>query len=243
MIKVSIDGIDKAIARVKQIDKQVRYASMVAINETAKAVQGEIRREMSSSFDRPTPWTLQNVRIRFARRDDLSAEVFFGRDLYSKSKLTPQAILGHQFAGGERQRKSLELYLQSGGFISPGEMVVPGAGARIDQFGNMSRGQVQQVISQLRLGLDPFAWTSMSKRSQASVRRAGRIFWSRGGHLPRGAWVDQGGEIGLRPLLIVISGAKYKRRIDVRRIGAETVQRVMPKAFRSALRNALETAR
>jgi hypothetical protein len=161
--------------------------------------------------------------------------------------MPPSELLAHQFAGGGRTWKGLERWLHRAGLIGAGEFVAPGAGARLDSFGNLSRGQIQQIISQLRIGGDPQQFASKSARSRRNVKKAGRIFWARGnardGHLPRGAWIDQGGAVGLRPLLLVVSRPSYRRRIELERIGRDVVAREFQGEFDKAMRDALATAR
>lgn len=242
-----LTGLDAIIKSLERTDRQVRFAVAKSLTLTAKAVQSDLTTEMKRAFDRPTPYTLRSTFVKGATRDNLTAVVGIKDMLPAKAAASPAEILGHQFRGGGRIRKNLENYLIKAGLLGSGEFVAPGAGARFDQFGNMSRGQVQQIISQLRLGVDPHVWTSKSKRSQRNIAKAGRIFWSRGGirdaHLPRGAWIDMGGSTGLRPLLMVINRPSYRQRVAIERIAAASVKRNWDRIFETALVDAFATAR
>lgn len=241
MLKIAFDSrrFDQDMDRVA---KQMRFAMARALTQTAVAARKDLQDAMRSKFDRPTPYTIRSTRYARATRDNLTATVYIDGSLRGKVAASPAEILAHQFSGGTRRRKRLEQWLARAGLISSSEYVVPGAGARMDRYGNMSRGQVQQVLSQLRAGPDPAAYASKSRRSRRSVRRAGRIFWSRGGHLARGAWIESA-RGKLMPLLVVVQRANYRQRIEVLDVIKATRERELPELYRKALEDALRTAR
>ncbi|UCV09143.1 hypothetical protein [Dechloromonas denitrificans] len=242
-----LHGLGAATKALDRLERQTRYAMARALTKTAKDAQGELVGEMKNQFDRPTPWTLRSTFVKPATKQTLRAIVGVKDMAGAKARATPEAILYHQFRGGGRIWKGLERWLNRAGLIGSSEFVVPGAGARIDQYGNMSQGQVVQIMSQLKLGADASAWSSGSKRSRRSVRLAGRVFWSLGygkaSHLRRGAWIDMGGEIGLRPLLIVVRRTNYRARIDLTHIARRTIGRNWDDNFTAAFYEALASAR
>lgn len=218
MLQIRIDAA-AARAAVAGLERGLRTAAAIALTRVATAARRDVQDMMRTVFDRPTPYALRSIKYEMATRATLTARVYVeGEDQLGKAQYSPAELLGHQFTGGTRRPKRLEMYLQRAGMIVPGEFVVPGAGARLDRYGNMSRGQVAQAIAQLRVGIDPWSWSNKGARSRRSTRRAGRIFWSYGGHLGRGAWIDYGVPIGVRPLLVVIRAPRYSARIDLRAI-------------------------
>lgn len=247
MLKIEIKGLDKTLAHIAGMGKQVQFATAKALTQTAKNVQTAVVREMETAFDRPTPYTLRSLFLKPAKPAELVAIVGLKDRAGSKAAMPPVELLAHQFRGGGRAWKGLERYLQRAGLIGAGEFVAPGAGARLDAYGNMSRGQIAQLMSQLRIGIDPYQHASKSARSRRNVKKAGRVFWARGNardaHLPRGAWIDAGPSVGLRPLLLVVSRPSYRRRIDLERIAREVVAREFAPAFNAAFADAIRTAR
>lgn len=246
-INVQIQGLDKTLAQITGLQKQVQFAAAKALTQTAKKVQTRLIAEMGSQFDRPTPYTLRSTFLKPATKVELAAIVGLKDRAGSKAAIPPSELLAHQFSGGGRLWKGLERYLQRAGLIGAGEFVAPGAGARLDAFGNMSRGQIAQMMSQLRIGIDPYQYATKSARSRRNVRKAGRIFWARGNvrdqHLARGAWIDMGASVGLRPLLLVVSRPTYRRRIDLESLAADTVAKEWGPTFDAALADAVRTAR
>lgn len=223
--------------------KQVSYAAAVAITSTAKLGQKAVQDDMREKFDRPTRTTIKGVIIKSARKSDLTAKVFIKDYPFSKNPYSLAQILSHQFTGGPRIRKVLETRFEQVGLITGNEYLVPGAGARLDRYGNISRGQIQQIMSQMRVGLDLYAYASNSKRSQRNQDRAGRMFWSRGDkHLQRGVWLRVS-KYRLKPVLLVVRRPQYRKLIDMQQIVQRVVDRNFDNEFRKALDNALSTAR
>ena len=241
-IKVSVD-VAPALRLLGNVEKQARFATAVALTRTAGHAQRALTDEMGGKFDRPTPYTLRSTWIKKATKALLVAEVMLKDRLLSKTQQPPGELLAHHFNGQSRMHKGLERYLMGAGLISRDEYVVPGAGVRLDRYGNMSRGQIQQIISQLKVGLDSASYASDSARSRRSVKKAGRIFWSRGGHLPRGAWIDMGNPVGIRPLLMVAGSVRYQRRINLPKIAQDAIARHFDAEFAAAFKRAMETAR
>lgn len=225
---------------------QVPFATAVALTRTAKRVQTGLVDEMKREFDRPTPWTLKSTFLRSATKRNLEAIVGIKDQAYAGNRLSSAQILSHQFAGGARQVKALEMWLRRAGYLGTQEFVAPGAGAKLDRYGNMSRGQVQQILSQLKAGGDPASHASGSARSKRNVKRAGKIFWSLGGdrtaHLPRGVWQRHGLHL-VKPLLIAVKSPSYTRRIDLRKLGEAIVRQNAQREFNTALEAALRSAR
>lgn len=241
-----LSGLGAVFKGIDNVDKQVRFATAKALTLTAKAAQSSLVQSMRTSFDRPTPYTLRSTFIIPATRDNLVSLVGLKDREPAKASNSPAEILRPQFLGGVRLRKNLEKYLTQAGYLGANEFVLPGAGARLDRYGNMSRGQTAQITSQLRIGLDPYAFKSNSNRSRRNVKKAGRMFWSRGfgrsGHLKRGAYIATPG-VGLRPLLPIIKTPTYRPRINLVQIVAKSVAATWPPTFEKCLHDALATAR
>lgn len=269
MIKldIKINGLDRVRAHLANQQKQVTFAAAVALTKTAKAAERETYEEFRRTFDRPTPTMMRALRTKTATKADLTARVFVkDRPLGGKNPYSMAELLAHQFKGGGRIQKQLEAVLRQQGLLQPGQFVVPGGAAKLDRYGNMVRGQIVQILSQIgvrRAGFD--STPTGSARSRRNVAAAGRIFWSHGktgnrravvdkatgitygytggavNHLPAGAWVAEGRTV--KPLLIVITDQSYKRRIDMDAIGQRVVARELDRTFEAELAKALATAR
>lgn len=222
--------------------RQIPFATAKALTLTAKEAEKDTYQAMAKQFDRPTPMTMRSLRTKPATKRDLTARVFLkGVELGGKNPRSMSEIIGHQFSGGTRNRKRIEQLFTSRGLISSNEYLVPGQAARLDRYGNISRGQLQQIVSQLGISRDTAQNKTKSARSLRNVRRAGEMFWSRGERLPRGVWVKQG--LFVKPILMVARTPIYRQRIDMERIGEDAARREFPRIFDKTFNDALRTAR
>ncbi len=243
-LNVTVD-IRRALERVQAVEKQMKFATAVALTRTAKDVERALRDELRSEIDRPTPYTLKSTYTDGAKPSKLEATVWFKNRSFGKNRRSSSDILGHLFTGGTRKHKALEEWLMRAGYISPGEFVAPGEAAKLDQYGNLSRGQIAQILSQLKAGADPTQYATKSKRSRRNQQRAGVMFWSRGGKLARGAWMRHSFGFGsaVKPILIVVGRPDYGVMFDLDELGRRVSRARFDGHFRDALRVALATAR
>ena len=252
MITIKTD-FKAALKMLKNVSDSIPSITAKSLTQVAKITQKETYAEMRSNFDRPTPFVMRGLRIKVAEKTDspIEAQVFVkdfpiaGHKLVSDQYQSGLASsIGHEFGGGARQRKLLEIRLQRHGFITSSEYLVPGQAAKLDAYGNMSRGQIQQILSQIgvtQAGADNLA--SQSKRSQRSQKKAGTIFWSDGsrrghnGNLPKGAWVSTNGGLRIKALLIVVRKPQYKQRIDMQAIADRVMRRDFDRLYAKALQD------
>lgn len=233
-------NIDQQLGFLSRLHDQFPFAVAVALTKTAVDIEKATVDAMRRDFDRPTPYTLRAFYVSKATKHRLVASIELKDRRLSKVAAAANETIGHQFTGGTRNTKSLERYAQRAGLISSGEYLVPSVGAPLDRYGNLSRGQTAKIMSQLRLGLDEYAWQSKSRRSRAS-RRLDGYFWSRGGRLPRGVWLRAG--TGVKPVLMVAAGVAYPKLIDVDRIGMRITNAVFERHLSQAWSRAIATAR
>lgn len=147
--------IDLTQIRTKLIDPlqdapaRMRLAVAIALTKTAVLVRAAERREMQDVFDRPTPFTLNSVFVKPATAANPEARVNIKNDFGgSRSALS---WLRWQIRGGLRTLTGFEKALVRAGAMDGGDRSVPGKFARLNAFGNMSPGQMQQILSQLRI--------------------------------------------------------------------------------------------
>ncbi len=254
MIRLDMTGMDAAIRAIQNGEKHARFVTMRAMNDVAFTIMREGRARMQQIFDRPTNYTTKSWFVRKkADKKDLTAAVGMTDYMSDKRGTGPDRKLWQHFAGGKRSRKGLEMRLQAKKWLGSSEYLVQGEGARVDTFGNMSRGQVAQIFSQLQLQTESGYQSKPtgSKRSKANVKKAGKIFWSKGSgywrdgqrknNLPKGVWMRDSS--GLHCLLLAVSNVRYRKRFDLDKFGAFIVKRDMDELFAKYWKQALATAR
>lgn len=225
MLQVTID--DRALRRfLRGAPKKFRFAMKNALNETAKQVVKEERRVMKRVFDRPTRWILRGMWIRFAHTARLQAEVKF-KDQFSTSKegATAEEIMLPHIRGGPRRQKRGERALASRGRMGGKRYYVPGQGARLNRYGNITPAQINKILSGVQGQRDSF---------QDTTRRSKYFILNRNGQ-PHGVY--QRLKTKVKPMLIFVGPPHYRRRLDFFGIAERTIKRWWPVKMNRALRN------
>ena len=200
---------------------------------TALDIREEVKREMRAVFDRPTPYTMGSLYVKPATAASLVAETYFKDDSAGSGTPATKYLLP-QVEGGSRGAKGLEVALRAVGVLPAGWFVVPGAGARLDAYGNVSRGQIIQVLSQLRITLVAGATRNLpfDARKQITAQRkaGGRFFVAKPGakNLTPGVYQRDFYSEVVTPIFIFVKGASYRRRLDFYGIANRIARERMP---------------
>ena len=239
-IGVTIEAVGSTLQALQSTHDRLHKATVFTINRIAARVRSETVAQMRVRFDRPTPFVLRSMYIKSAKLEEVapSAAVYLKDD----SLRNPMSkILGHQFSGGHRWAKRFEQALRRMRYLKADEFVAPGPDAKLDAYGNQSRGQIAQIMAALSLFQDHYQNATRSRRSRRNAERAGNIFWSLGKGIPNGnrlqrrCWAR--GARGSAPkwLLVVIKNPTYKRRITLPEIKDRVVSGEWNAAFSEML--------
>lgn len=177
MIKVSFTGLRERLQTLDRLEReQLPFAAALALTRTAQVVAGDLRTQMQVVFDRPTPATLDSLFIQPATKQKMEARVWikdglssgaggqsvgrqgaWGKGRAAIKWLTPEVF------GGPRDDKGIEALLRRRGVLGNGQYVMPGDKLPLDQYGNVSRGQLNKILSGAKL----FAEEGYSAKSDA----------------------------------------------------------------------------
>jgi hypothetical protein len=244
------DAIAALTSRMQAEQKQVDYATRVALTKTAQKAVPALQREMRDVFSNPTPYTLSGLRVEPATKSRLSATVMLKDDA---TKATPAAkFLLPQIQGGVRGQKRYERALQAVGALPAGYRTVPGAGAKLDAYGNMSRGQIVQILAYFRAFPEAGYKANMTDQGRARLARGSKrklgftYFVGRpGDRLPLGVYqrftFAKGSAI--KPVLLFVRSAVYQPRLDFEYVVEKTVETEFAGEFARAMVEARRTAR
>lgn len=245
---------------IDNIGKQARYATAGALTRTAQDVRAGLRREMQAVFDRPTAYTLRSLYLERATKANLEARVWL-KDDYG----TSAHYLMPQIEGGTRPQKRFEKRLVQLGAMRPGDRAVPGNGMPRDAYGNLSRGLIVKILSQVgsRGFHGDYSVASNSRRSKA--KRATEAYFVSTGpggtlsyvggepvltngrthNLARGVWVRRKFAVGsaIRPVLLFVDRAHYKPRFKFFEVAEKIVRSRFEGHFEAEMRRALQTAK
>jgi hypothetical protein len=150
---------------LRALGRGVVRAELEALDLLAVDVQTAEVREIDDSFDDPTPWTRNAVFVRKTQNKVPLALVGLKDDAGGNRAAKRWLSIGIE--GGGRPLKSFERSIRGLGVMDGDQFIVPGRYARMDAYGNISRGQIVQILSQLR------AFTGAETVSRNLVRRDG----------------------------------------------------------------------
>lgn len=238
---------------------QIPFATAKGLTDTIKDVREAEKQEMRKVFQGPTRYTLDSLYIKPATKSRPYASTWLKDGDRQEHYLLPQ------IKGGNRPLKRFEQRLVMNGLMKATQRAVPAAGAKLDAYGNMSRAQIVQILSQLRTAVvqGDFSNASNSKRSR-SKRQSATYFVSTGKgsnrhgfkgelvkgllfaqHLHPGVWIRYQFAWGtaVRPVLLFVDGSKYGSRFDFFGVAERTIDARLPINMGNAVALALRTAR
>jgi hypothetical protein len=134
--------------------------------------------------------------------------------------------------------------------LPPGYYTVPGAGARIDAFGNMSRGQIVQVLAYFRsFGRTPLnsKRMNMGARTRNKLTKTNQDYFlvpiaDKSAGLFPGIW-QRSGPRDIVPILLFVGHANYRTIFPFADVAEKIVTAKFPEAFDKAFDYAMRTAK
>lgn len=259
MIRISFEADIRKLRRdVADIrEKQIPFATVLALNEVAGEAQRQMRQRMERDFDRPTPYTLTATWVRRANKQNLRAEVMLKDESFKAAPATKW--LAPEVEGGQRPLKRHEFALRRANVLPEGMFAVPGEGAQMDAFGNMSKGQIVQILawfrafhySGYRMNMTDKGRAKLSKGSSARAKRyrppTSYFVVSTGGRgrLKPGVYMRQGQAHDARilPVLRFVRRPGYRKRLPFYETVDVTAKREFAAAFQRGMAQAMATAR
>lgn len=236
------------------VSKQLKWAHALAVTRATWKAKEEVEKEMARVFDRPTPWVMGGLRLTQATRNNPVASLYF--DFWgNKQGVSVEMVLKAEVDGGARHAKRFEVALRRVGVLPPGMFVIPGAGADMDAYGNISPGQIVQIISWFQ-AFGEQGYRANMKDSTKKRAWAGRLGKTRGyeyvameagnqgNHAPgiykrlRFVWGSS-----LVPVMLFVRTPMYRQRLDffgiAQRVALESYTQEFPRAVADAERTAL----
>lgn len=228
---------------------QLPYATARALTNTTLAAKAALRQEMVRVFDRPTPFTLNSLFVTPASKRKLEA-VVLAKDLDNKGGGSARLRTAPQIRGGQRDFKRFEGALRRAGLLGNDEQAVPGQAATLDAYGNMSRGQIVQILAWFQAFAESGykANTTATGRKKAAAgtrRRQGyRYFYKRDGK-GRGIYKATRFAAGsaIQPVLMFVRRAQYRPRLDMAGVVNQVAATQFESWFRDAMAEAIRSSR
>ena len=246
-VSIKIDGLDAVQRQLGSLAKQASFAASRAINTTAYAINAKLKTEMASTFQGgATAYTLRAFSVTKADKTTLTATVALRTD--NKGAALPYSkALGHLFTGGQRKYKKLEGWLRSRKLLPNGLTVAPGAGMPLDQYGNMRRSTLTEmlgVVGTQRTNLRVFRKSGAGKAQKATGYFVVLPGITKGARHP-GIYkrIETGNTSTIKPMVLYVDPVNYRRFIDLDKLGREVVTKTFQPAFDAELTKAIASAR
>jgi hypothetical protein len=251
MLNVSIqmdDGAKRLIEKLGKLKTGIPRAAADALNETGHDVMLTLREQMSKDFDRPVPYTLSSLGWSKATPAKLITTIepreWPGKGTPAKKYLHPEIY------GGDRHLKRFEVALQRMGVLPKGMYAYPGAGAKMDAYGNMSTGQIVQIMSYFSAFGEQGYKANITAKGIAKLKKGGKkqgfgfeyfAVKKRHGGLVPGIWKRTSfGASGkaVSPVLIFGKKPTYKRKYQWNEVALKRARQVWPEWFSYFLKRA-----
>lgn len=168
-LSITLDGLKQVQDELRFSARRMNAAVATALTRTAAKVRDDLKQSMAETLDRPTPYTVGALGMQGATASNLEAQVFLKDG--GASGRSAATYLEPQIRGGSRRQKGFERLLQGAGALPAGWKAVPAIGAKLDQYGNLDKGQLKQILTQVRRSRD--AGPQPRRRLVGQQRKAG----------------------------------------------------------------------
>lgn len=244
MITVTAKGLDTAALMLKGVERQIPFATALALTKTAQLVKKGILEVMEKRLDNPTKTTLNSLFIAPAKPKKLQAKVWL-KDTFNAG-IPADRYMQAVVYGGVRRRKRFEMALLARGLMSPNQYAIPQK-PFLDQNGNIKGQLAIRILSGLGAAETVSGYSANATNSRRSRKKgnAGRYFV---GDVDgsQGVWERKriGSSTGVRPVFLFTDSApKYKVIVPFFKVADNIIKANYSKEFSKALDRAIATAR
>lgn len=246
MIKLHVktDGFIELKQKLLLAPRQIEVATQRALLHTATKIKDNEIAEMTRVFDRPTRWTLGAMRVKVTGKMEVTAGIVDPEGAFKRAA----SYLDVQATGGQRKVKAFEKALQSRGLMPVGWFAVPGEGAKFDSYGNMSTGQLRQILSYFDAAessagsIQNMGYAGREKKRKGTRRAYGFeyliVMPGKQRNLKQPGIYQRfftGFGSSIKPVLIYIKTAAYRKRFDFERIANTTYDQNIESEIKTAL--------
>jgi hypothetical protein len=240
MITIKMEGFGSLRKLLAGGEKQVRFATAVALTRTAQDVRAELAKAMRAALSDASPYTLKAQYVESAKPANLQAKVGVN-DRKPGRGTAPALLVREHFTGGSRGYKPMEMAMRAMKVLPDGYRVVPGPAMKLDRYGNPTKRAVSELLGALKRGV-----AVVGRRGKSTVTKGWFVAPVGGSprtrHLAPGIWQRVNRE-SISPAFLFVKSASYRRRIDLPRMARSVAGKRFPAHFDAAFRQAMATAR
>lgn len=244
MIEVKVEGVDKVIAALGDLSFKLPSVLARALTLTAQDAKNEVYAWMPRVFHKPTPYTMRSLFVYPAYKDDLRAAVAFKYTggwvprHYMGDVHAPRAIRSQVYGGRRPLKASEKRLLQNRITTSDAPYLIPGPGAPLNQYGNVTGAFMNKVMyGGVKMGSASQGFeVPLNRRSQTDTKR-GEFFVMRKnfGRHPIGIFKNMGKRRPPSPIFFFSSKADYAPRLPFHRIAKATIDRQLSRRVNESI--------
>jgi len=233
MLTVKIEGLEELKRKLSAMPRKVEIATQRALLKTATAVKDAEVKEMGRVFNKPTRWTLGAMKVKATKKMEVEVGILDPDGYYKRAA----SYLGTQVGGGQRRVKAMEKSLQSRYLMPAGWFTVPGEGAKMDAYGNMSNmgfagREKRRKGTRKSYGFEYFVVQPGARRSyQLKSGKTGNHSMQPGIYMR----TLTGFGSAIKPVMIFVKGARYQVRFNFEKVARDTANAMMQAEFDKAI--------
>jgi hypothetical protein len=226
-ISLSIDqDLSRATAWTKAVQKQLPFATSVALNNVAFDARKAINAATRGAFNAPVKFTQTAFLVQKSKKSTLAAFVY-AQDKAGKDRAR---YLRFGIRGGTRPQKGMDAYFENAvpndGTIPAGAYFMPTSLVKTNASGNVTQATLRRI----------------SKGISGNPRGGFFIGTPRGGSRPPGIY--RRSRLKLHPYFIATTDRPdYTGRFNIESVGAKVIERRFGIHFNAALSKAMSTAK
>jgi hypothetical protein len=236
-VRINVKGVAGVQAMLKTFPKQASRALEVALDQTAKKIQEDIKAEMPKVFSNPVAYTLNSLKVTKTRGHNMIAKVGF-----KEPPRMGQHYLVPEVEGGPRKSKGFEL--AAGG----NQYTLADSAKKVKATGNITVGQAQAIVSGVKKrrgdyviikpgnkqGLLPGVYQRfVTERGFSKAIRRKLAYTAQKGRT-RGRFSSAIHAKGLKPILFeTLSKRLYRKKLDFYGIAKQTYEREFAMIFKA----------
>jgi hypothetical protein len=246
MLRINVKVDDRLFReKLKLIEKQVPFATALALTKTAQAIKPELVAGMASEFQQPTSFTLNSLTVSRAEKKAADIVATIGVKGAESGKGAVR-WLSPEVYGGERSH-AIEALLRPLGLPPSGMYAVPGKSAKLSGAKRIDINWFRSLIADISEQGVSNARGIVTKGTKGTRRRKGQgalqyfVLMTKWGKLQPGIYGRRGR--GIFPFVIFVRQPKYSARFDFYGIAQRQATARFPDEFKAAMAKALASAR
>lgn len=241
MVSLTFDKDIKAMQKLfHDLPSVVNKAAATTITSVIYDGRDKVKEEMSKVFQSPTPYTLNSLKVIAARSNNLVGELRVKNQGDAGKGTAADKYLAPEVFGHERNLKRFEKALRAARILPSNMFAVPASGAQFDQYGNMSRGQIVQILSYFQaFGEQGYRANAKQKRINSLKRGTkssyGFVYFIGGPATKLKPGIYKRTILGhghaIKPVILFVKQPKYTMRLNWGKITVETANNNFKKKF------------